>query len=96
MSPAVARRVLEVIASLPSAPEPAKVEPLTPRELATLRELANGSTYLQAAATLEVSINTLRAHIRNIYRKLSVGTKTEAVMAGLRLGIVGGASLSRR
>jgi DNA-binding NarL/FixJ family response regulator len=97
MSHPIARRVLDLLGAAPSTPtSSSEREALTARELATLRELANGSTYLQAAATLDVSINTLRAHVRNIYRKLAVGSKTEAVMAGLRLGIVQGAAEQRR
>ena len=90
MSPRIARRVLELLGSpggvVPQGPpEP---EPLTQRELDVLRELASGSSYSQSAASLDISINTLRAHVRSVYRKLCVGTKTEAVLAGLRLGIV--------
>jgi DNA-binding NarL/FixJ family response regulator len=90
MSPSIARRVLGLLASEPQV-SPAKApegEALTPRELAVIRELADGASYLQAAAALDVSINTLRAHVRNVYRKLAVGTKTEAVIMALRLGIV--------
>ncbi len=96
MSPSIARRVLELLASQLQEPlTPSAGEPLTARELAVLRELADGASYLQAAAALGVSINTLRAHVRSVYRKLAVGTKTEAVLMALRLGIVDSAEWRR-
>jgi DNA-binding NarL/FixJ family response regulator len=61
---------------------------LTPRERDVLRELARGLTYEEVARTLEVSTNTVRAHVRSLYEKLGVATRTEAVMTGLRLGLV--------
>lgn len=88
MSAAVARRVLGLVASLPNAPKEAQYEPLTTQELRVLDELATGATYEQSAHALGVSINTMRSHVRNIYRKLSVGTRTEAVMSALRLGLI--------
>ena len=90
MSPSIARKVLSLLAAQrpPTSAALPEGEPLTSRELAVLRELADGASYLQAAAALEVSINTVRAHVRGVYRKLAVGTKTEAVLMALRLGIV--------
>ncbi len=88
MSAAVARRVLGLVAALPTTPPPAEHEPLTAQELRVLGELATGGTYEQSADALGVSLNTLRTHVRNIYRKLSVGTRTEAVMSALRLGLL--------
>jgi DNA-binding NarL/FixJ family response regulator len=89
MSASVARTVLRIVSGLPAlcvaAAEP---EPLTEQELNVVRALADGCSYLQAATALGVSVNTLRSHVRNVYRKLSVGTRTEAVMTALQLGLL--------
>ncbi len=86
MSAAVARRVLGLVAALPDVPS--SHEPLTAQELRVVSELATGATYEQSASALGVSLNTMRTHVRNIYRKLSVGSRTEAVMSALRLGLL--------
>jgi len=62
-------------------------ELLTPRESDVLRMLARGQTYETAASSLNLSINTVRTHVRSIYEKLEVTTKTEAVLEGLRRGL---------
>ena len=50
--------------------------------------LAEGHVYKTAAAKLELSVDTIRFHIRNIYEKLHVHSKSEAVLAALRKGLV--------
>ena len=60
---------------------------LTERESDVLRLLARGLTYEGAASSLDVSINTVRTHVRSIYEKLDVTSKTEAVLEGLRRGL---------
>ena len=62
-------------------------DPLTPRESDVLRMLARGLTYDSAATSLNLSINTVRTHVRSIYEKLEVTSKTEAVLEGLRRGL---------
>ncbi len=54
-------------------------EPLSPREKEVLLELCNGKSYKKVAETLFISQDTVRTHIRNIYRKLEVNSKAEAV-----------------
>jgi DNA-binding NarL/FixJ family response regulator len=89
MSAAVARKVLRMVAQLPDARPVADCgEPLTEREIRVVQELSSGCSYAQAAASLYISVNTLRTHVRSVYRKLSVGSKTEAVMAALQLGLL--------
>ena len=58
--------------------------PLTVREQQVLRALAIGLTYGQVAAELGVSLNTIRVHVRSIYGKLAVRSKTAAVVLALR------------
>jgi DNA-binding NarL/FixJ family response regulator len=61
---------------------------LTPRELSVLEQIAAGMTYEQASAALGVSLNTVRTHIRGLYDKLNASSRTEAVMEGLRRGLI--------
>ncbi len=53
---------------------------LSPREEEILRLLAGGHAYKMIAADLDVSINTIRTHIKRIYEKLHVHSRTEAVL----------------
>ncbi|MBK8659883.1 MAG: response regulator transcription factor [Bacteroidetes bacterium] len=61
---------------------------LTPREQSILELLAQGLSYKQAAAKLGISYETTREHIANLYKKLSVGTNTEAVAKAVKEGLV--------
>ena len=58
------------------------------RETELLRLLAHGHSYKTAAAELGLSIDTVRFHLRNLYAKLHVHSKVEAVLRGLRDGLV--------
>lgn len=86
MSAGAARVLLDRLRAMPD--DDARTVPLTPREGDVLRELARGLTYQQVAGVLSVSANTVRAHVRSIYEKLEVTSRTEAVMAGLRMGLL--------
>ena len=89
MSTSVARTVLRIVSGLPALTVAEdQPEVLTQQELNVVRALADGCSYLQAATGLGVSVNTLRSHVRNVYRKLCVGTRTEAVMTALQLGLL--------
>ena len=83
MSPSVARLVLEQLRDRPSQPPPAL---LTVREREVLERLAEGLSYEQIAMTLSVALNTVRTHVRSIYRKLDAPTRLQAVLAGVKLG----------
>jgi DNA-binding NarL/FixJ family response regulator len=85
MSPDVARHVVDLFRQFrpPSEPE----HDLTPHELRLLRLLIDGHGYKTAAAELKVSVNTISFHIRHIYEKLQVHSKSEAVAKALRLGL---------
>lgn len=87
MSADVAKKILGMVAGLPRVTTTTE-EKLTDQELRIVKKLAEGCSYVQAGSELRISVNTVRAHIRNVYRKLSVGTKTEAVMAALQLGLL--------
>jgi DNA-binding NarL/FixJ family response regulator len=83
MSPSIARKSLQLLRSRPVAvPEPlpdAETFDLSKRELEILEKIAEGQNYQQIADVLFVSPKTVRKHIENIYRKLQVHNKMEAV-----------------
>lgn len=92
MSSHIARRVVEVLRALrvETSPERAEQESdlLTLREREVLRALAAGSTYQTTARALGVSTDTVRFHIRKIYRKLQAHSQSEAVAKALRRGLL--------
>jgi two-component system, NarL family, response regulator LiaR len=68
--------------------------PLTPREWEVLDLLAGGVTTDGIARTLVLSTETVRSHLKNLYRKLQVRTRDEAVQAAARLRELGGVAAS--
>ena len=82
MSPEVARRVITLFRDI-RPPERADYE-LTPHETRLLKLLVEGHNYTTSAEELGVSINTIKFHMRNIYEKLQVHSKSEAVAKALR------------
>ncbi len=65
------------------------VEPLTARELEVLQLLSRGLTNAQIADRLFVSLGTVKRHTHNIYGKLLVDNRTQAIVTGRELGLVG-------
>ncbi|WP_266364866.1 response regulator [Tellurirhabdus rosea] len=61
---------------------------LSPRELDILKGLVSGYSYKLIADDLNISIDTVRTHIRHIYDKLSVNSKTEAILKAMKEGLV--------
>ncbi len=82
MSHAIARKVVASFQSANSAAEPENQ--LSPREERVLDCLSRGLAYKQIADELGISINTIRTHLRHIYEKLHVQSRTEAVAKYLR------------
>ncbi len=72
-----------------SSLEPAHlVDPLTPREIQVLNQLANGLANKAIAQALSISEHTVKFHISAILSKLNVSSRTEAVSVGIRTGLV--------
>lgn len=86
ISPEVARRVIALFHHV-RPPERANYH-LTPHESRLLKLLVEGHTYKTAAAELNASIHTISFHMRNIYSKLQVHSKSEAVVKALRDRVV--------
>ncbi len=82
MSPVIARKVVTLFQK--TGPAEKFDEQLTPQELRLLKLLVEGYSYQAAAEHLKVSVNTIRDHIRRIYEKLHVHSKSEAVTKALR------------
>jgi DNA-binding NarL/FixJ family response regulator len=82
MSPEIARRAIALFRHLRS---PRNDEhSLTPHEARLLQFLSEGYSYRTAARRLQVSVSTIAFHMRNIYRKLEVHSKAEAVAKAIR------------
>lgn len=64
------------------------VEPLTPRELEVLAVIATGASNAEIAQDLYISVNTVKTHITNIFAKLDVTRRIEAVTRGRELGLI--------
>jgi DNA-binding NarL/FixJ family response regulator len=86
MSPEVARRVMGVFRAI-RPPAHADYH-LTPHETRLLKLLVVGHNYKTAANELRVSTHTISFHLRAIYEKLQVHSKSEAVAKALRDGIL--------
>ncbi len=65
-----------------------ELETLTPRELEVFEMVAEGLSNKQIAAKLQISEHTAKFHVNSILSKLRAGTRTEAVMRGIRRGIL--------
>jgi DNA-binding NarL/FixJ family response regulator len=86
MSPEVARKVVALFRDF--RPAPRAEHDLTPHESRLLKLFAEGHSYKTAADSLGVTVNTVSFHMRRIYEKLHVHTKSEAVAKALRGGIL--------
>jgi DNA-binding NarL/FixJ family response regulator len=86
MSPEIARRVLALFRQF--RPPSKGSSELTSQEIALLKLMVEGHHYKTAASEMGISIHTVSFHLRNIYEKLQVHSKTEAVAKALRDRIV--------
>jgi DNA-binding NarL/FixJ family response regulator len=86
LSPAIASKVVQQATSRKPEGAVDQVEPLTPRELDTLRLAAKGMTNRAIGHELGISHRTVQGHLASIYNKLIVNSRTEAVTEALRRG----------
>jgi DNA-binding NarL/FixJ family response regulator len=86
MSPEVANRVVRLFREF-RPPKKAEYN-LTPHEARILKLLVEGHSYKTAAAELNSAVNTVSFHMRSIYRKLEVHSKSEAVVKAMRNGLI--------
>ena len=90
VSPSYAARLTGSTGPVPAGPtrRDALVDPLSDRELDVLRLLASELSGPDIARHLVVSLNTVRTHTKNIYAKLGVGSRREAVRRADELGLL--------
>ncbi len=86
ISPEIARRVIALFQKVHRASD--SEEELTPHEMRILKLLVDGYNYKTAASVLNVSVNTVSFHVRRIYEKLQVHSKSEAVAKALRTHLI--------
>ena len=89
LTPSVARSILNVLRNGAPAPTARGGHwDLTEREMDVLRSLVQGHAYKEVASSLNVSLDTVRTHVRNIYQKMQVHSVAQAVARAIRAGIV--------
>ena len=86
MSSEIALKVVELFRRL--RPREPAVDSLTPTEIRVLTHLSEGLSYQAAADRMQISVNTVRDHVRAIYEKLHVHSKSAAVTKALRAGLI--------
>jgi DNA-binding NarL/FixJ family response regulator len=101
ISPLIARKVLArmrdamPVSSTPATGESARIV-LTRREASILDLIARGDSYGEVAKVLSVSVGTVQTHVKNIYGKLSVHSRGEAVFEAQRRGLLQMGALKAR
>jgi len=87
LHPKIARKVLSRFMPLATKPSEERVtELLSERELEVLKLAAKGMSNKDIAEELFLSVRTVQSHLANIFTKLDVGSRTEAILCGLRRG----------
>jgi len=90
LSPSVTSRVIERMARQPepAAPDHARIEGLTPRELEVLVLIARGRSNAEVAADLVIEPSTVKTHVKRILMKLGVRDRVQAVIRAYECGLV--------
>lgn len=87
LHPVIARKVVSRFAQPPVEPATKEaVDELTERELQVLRLAARGLSNKDIARELVLSVRTVQGHLQNVFDKMQVGSRTEAVVQALRRG----------
>ena len=88
MSSRIAREVINTFKVAATSFQEDSEYNLSPREKEVLNSLAEGNNYKEIADALFISVDTVRHHIRNIYKKLHVHSRSEAVAKAIRKKII--------
>ena len=88
IAPDLAQKMLNTFESGKSSGSSRLMPPLTERELEVIRALAQGKSDRQIANSLGISEKTVRNHTSNIYRKLHIFDRTQAVIYAIREGVI--------
>jgi DNA-binding NarL/FixJ family response regulator len=83
LSPQVARSIVRSI-------QINELSPLSPRESTVLKLLSQGKTYSSIASALDLSNETVKTHLKNIYKKLNVNSKAQAIQKAMEEQLVVG------
>lgn len=87
LGPTIARKVMRQFSALPGKQTPL-IDDLTPRELEVLKLLAGGLSNKEIANELTISEKTVKNHINNIFSKLHVYDRSQAMLYAIRQGLV--------
>lgn len=79
MSPVIAKKVITYFSSLSASRDNTNLHQLTSREKEVSLLLIEGNTYKQVAYHLHISTDTVRQHIKNIYRKLQINSRVQLI-----------------
>lgn len=88
MSSNIARKVITLFQETQKLADLDEDYNLSDREIMVLRLLADGNNYQEIAENIFISVDTVRHHIRNIYKKLHVHSQSQAVAKAIRKGII--------
>jgi DNA-binding NarL/FixJ family response regulator len=88
MSSHIARQVINVFQEMKTPKQDESEYMLSERETQVLFFLGEGNNYQEIANELFISVDTVRHHIRNIYKKLHVHSQSEAVAKAIRKGLI--------
>jgi DNA-binding NarL/FixJ family response regulator len=92
LQPEIAQRLMNLATGKPPGPPAgaatALIEPLTTREIEVLKRLAGAASNKEIADQLDISTRTVETHLANIYGKLGVRSRTEAMLWAIREGMV--------
>jgi len=87
LGPTIAQKVMRQFSALPGKQTPL-LDGLTPRELEVLKLIAGGLTNCEIAEELTISEKTVKNHINNIFSKLHVNDRSQAILYAIREGLV--------
>jgi two-component system NarL family response regulator len=88
LGPTIAQKVMRQFTALPGKQSPALIDELTPREMEVLKLIAAGLSNREIAEALVLSEKTVKNHINNIFSKLHVYDRSQAMLYAIRQGLV--------